>query len=221
MANALNNITFQVFAERVKRRIFNGYPSIAENTTNNEIYLYFYEACGVAITRMSNSNLQVEGVRSIPEGFLTTYKFSTFTKDYARGWYSVTLQQPPVNLPLGYSIVSPYFGNAGFVGYPLIAVHPFQRGYYSKLPTPNFGGYYFVENNIFYVDTVGADINSVGSLYVPMLSPRTATGSDTDTINMPDDAFSMVFDIVVQKLTQRLEIKKDRETDGKPIAHTT
>ena len=42
MGNTIQNITFSVFTTRVKRRLFNGYPSIAENVSDREIQLYFY-----------------------------------------------------------------------------------------------------------------------------------------------------------------------------------
>lgn len=214
MAVLINSITWAVAAERIKRRLYNGWPSIAENTTPNEIYLYLYEAIATVITQKSERGLAVEGIRAIPEGFITTYSFTNFTKDQIRGYYTVTLQQPPVGLPLGYSIISPYFATVGQVSYPLIAIHPFQRGYYDKLPSPNFGVYYFVENSTFFMDFKGQDTSIVGTLYIPMLSPRGATGQDTDVINIPDEAMSMVFDMVVQKLTQRLEVISDTINDG-------
>lgn len=210
----INQITYKVAAERIERRLFNGWPSIAANVTSNEIYLYLYEAVASVIVQQSNLNLRLEGVRSIPEGFITTYSYTTFTKDYNRGLYTVTLQAPPINLPLGYSIISPYFASNGQISSPIILVNSYQRGYNKTLPTPNFGIYSFVENSTMYLDTNGTDISLLGTLYVPMLSPRSATGNDTDLINIPDDAMSMVFDIVIQKLTQRLQVPEDNVNDG-------
>ena len=214
MANVLNTITWAVAAERIQRRIFNGWPSIAANITANETYLYLYEAIAAVITQKSEKGLAIEGIRAIPEGFITTYTFTTLARDTTTGYYTVSLPQPPVGLPLGYSIVSPYFAQSGITSYPLIAVHPFQRGYYGKLPTPNYGAYYFVENSVMYIDMVGNDPVSAGTLYVPMQSPRSATGQDTDVINMPDEAMSMVFDMVVKKLTDRLDVPADNVNDG-------
>jgi hypothetical protein len=214
MATAIQSITFGVAAERIKRRIFNGYPTVAENLSNNELYLYLYEAIALVIVQTSEKGLQVEGARSIPEGFITTYKFTSFTKDITTGYYSVVLPHPPVGLPLGYSIVSPYFAANGTTSFPLIAVNPFQRGYYDKIASPNYGVFYFVENNDLYIDFRGKDALSAGSLYIPMLSPRPVTGNDTDLINLPDDAMSMVFDIVVNKLTQRIQMPTDEINDG-------
>ncbi len=210
----INQITYKVAAERIERRLFNGWPSIAANITSNEIYLYLYEAVAAVIIQQSNLNIRVDGVRSIPEGFITTYKYSTFSKDYNTGLYYITLQAPPINLPLGYSIISPYFANNSNVSSPLILVSSYQRGYNKLLPTPNFGIYAYVEGSTMFIDTNGTDITLLGTLYVPMLSARSATGNDTDVINIPDDAMSTVFDIVIQKLTQRLQIPQDNVNDG-------
>jgi hypothetical protein len=214
MATTISSITYAVAVERIKRRIFNGWPTVAENLSNNELLLYLYEAIALVMVQTSNNGLQVDGIRSIPEGFITTYKFTSFTKDTLTGYYTFILPHAPIGLPLGYSILSPYFASASGTSYPLIAVHPYQRGYYDKIASPKYGIFYFVENNDFYIDFRGADAMAVGTLYVPMLSPRPQTGNDTDLVNLPDDAMSMVFDIVVNKLTQRLKAPQDNLNDG-------
>jgi hypothetical protein len=216
----LTNITWGVFCERINRRLFNGWKSISENVTANEILLYAYEAIATVITRMSNEGLMLDGVRRIPEGFITTYRFTTFTKDQVTGKYTITLPAPPVNLELGYSIVEPYFAAGGNVSYPLVAVHPYQRSYYNKIATPNVGAFYYVENSVMYIDSNAVDLKNAGyTLCVPMLSPRSATGNDTDTMNLPDDAFNMVFDMVIEKLTGREAVPQNLVNDGVSTMH--
>ena len=221
MASIIGNITFAILFERIKRRLANNYGSIFDNISNNEISLYLYEALAVAITQQSNAGLGIDGIRAIPEGFLTTYSFSSFNKDYDRGIWTISLPQPPVNLPLGYSIVSPYFSKNGSTSIPLIAINPYQRGYASKLGKPNYGVYYWVENNIMFLDGDGRDITQLGKLYVPMQSPRSETGDDNDTISLPDDQMSFVFDLVINKLTLRQQVTHQPEITGKPEPHTT
>ena len=220
MATTIGSTTWSVFTERIKRRLFNGWQSVAENTTDREIQLYIQEAIAAVMVQRVEKNISLEGVRQVPEGFITTYSFTwslssnPFTVDYTRGLVGIILPQPIIGLPLGYSIVEPYFGNTGQMSYPLIAVHSFQRSYYNKLPTPNFGAYYWVENNNMYIDFQGGDYTTIGTLYVPMLATRSETGNDTDIINIPDDAMSMVFDIVIKKLTERVETPSDNVNDG-------
>ena len=218
MGATIQNITFSVFTTRVKRRLFNGYPSIAENVSDREIQLYFYEAAGQVMVRMSEKGMAMDGVRSIPEGFITTYKFTTFTKNDDTNYYQITLPQQPIGLPLGYSIIDPYFASKGVKSIPLFALDAHQRGYNHFMPTPNIGVAYFVENSTLYLDTKNISPNGQ-TLYVPMLSTRSATGLDSDIINVPDDAMAMIFDIVINKLTARLQVATDDVNDG--VMHPT
>jgi len=214
MSTLVGNITWAKAIRRINRRIMNGYPSIGSTLSDNEIELYLIEAIATVMIQEANTSMQIEGVRSIHEGFITTYKITTITKDNTTGFYTVTLPHPPIGMPLGLSIISPYFASSGQISFPLIAVHPNQRGIYNQMPTPNYGIYYWVENNTMYLDGRGVIVSGLGTLYIPMPSPRPATNNDTDPINLPDEAMSMVFDMVVTKLTARLQTPQDNFNDG-------
>ena len=213
----INQVTFKVFFERVKRRLSNGWPNIKFNITDNEIALYLYGCAATVITQTSDKSYSIDGIRSAPEGFITNYKFtgSQITYSNDNGLYTVTLTAPPVGLPLGYSIKSPYFSGGGAESYPLIAVHSFNRGYALKLPTPNFGVYYRVTGSSFEMETQGFDlINSGLNLNIPMLTARSATNNYSDVINMSDEAIEMVFDMVIKELTERMNTPTDMVNDG-------
>lgn len=206
MSATIANITYAVFTTQVKRWLYNGYASVAENVTDREIQLYFYEAAASVMVRYSEKSMQMDGVRSVQEGFITTYKFTSFAKDDTTGFYSIQLPQQPIGLPLGYSIIEPYFAKSGATSFPCFFLTAHQRAYNQRIPSPNFGFYVFVENSTLFIDARGANPNSAGTLYVPMLSTRSSTGNDTDVINLTDDAMSQVFDIVTAKLTERLHL---------------
>jgi len=213
----ITGVTFGVFCERVKRRLSNGWPTIKFNITDNEILLYFYGSAATVIKNTSDAAYRVDGIRSAPEGFLTNYQFlgSAITWDKNSGMYTVPLLAPPVDLPLGYSVKSPYFSGYQSESYPLIAMHSFNRGYAMKLPTPNYGVYYRVTGQTFEMDSRGYDlVNSNLTLNIPMLSPRSATGNFTDLINMPDEAIEMAFEMVIKELTERQNTPTDRVNDG-------
>jgi hypothetical protein len=213
----ITQITYKVVCERIKRRLANGWPNIKFNITDNEILLYFYDAVATVITKYSNDAYSAEGVRSVPEGFITTYKFTgtQISRDQDTGEYYIILPAPPVNLPLGYSIVSPTFAGSASRSYPLIAIHPHQRGYWNKIATPDYGVYYWVEGSMMYMDSRGVNlINSGLTLYLPILSPRSATGDYSDVVNIPDDAMNLCFEMVVQALTERRNTPTDRVNDG-------
>ena len=217
MSTIINNITFGVFVERIKKFAENNWPDQKLDVTSNEILLYVYEAIGKAIVEASNLSYTATGIRSIPEGFITTYQIlsSSFVQDPVSGIYQFTMPSPPVNLPLGYSITAPYFGANASKSYPLIAVNPSQVGFFDKIESPNYGVFYWVTNSIFNMQCDYDDLTAANlTLYLNMMTPRSLTGSDSDVISIPDDELSNVFDTVVQKLIARMNRPKDLANDS-------
>ena len=212
----IKSITYKVFIEQIQRRIQNDFPSSESTVTANEIALYVYQAIATAITQASERAFAVDGIHSAPEGFITTFKFppSAIKKDYDTGCYEVTLPHPPVNLPLGYSIMAPYFTERGQKTYPVIWINSYHKSYALKLATPDYGIYCEAEGDKLIFTCPDYDlINSGMKLFVPMLSPR-GSGNDTDTINVADDVLAFVFDAVVARMTQRVATPKDTINDG-------
>jgi len=211
--------TFGQFFDRVKKFLQNNWSDVKFDLTDNDIGMYTYECIGAVIAQMSERAFQEVGIRSVPEGFITTYKFTgaDMSQDKDTGYYSLTLPSPPVGLPLGISLQSITFAKQGQVSFPVIWVNPYQKGFYDRIATPNFGVYGWVEGSTLFLNTqafdlIGADL----SIRVPMLSTRTATGSADDIMNVPDDALSMIFDMVVQKLTAKESKPRDNVNDGSP-----
>lgn len=215
----ITTLTYDTFIERIKKRLANGWPNIKFSITDNEILMYVYEATATAITMLSTQGLKLDGIRAVPEGFLTTYKIaaSSFVQDTNTSYFSVAMPAPLINLPLGYSISEPYFAGAGVPGLPIILVHARQKGFWNKIPTPDYGVYAWVEGLSFIMDGRGLNLALSGqTLYLRMLSPRSATGNTSDVMTMPDEAIKMVFDLVIDELTKRLQTPKDKTNDGNP-----
>lgn len=206
MGTILTSITFGKAVERIQKFLANNYADISNNVDDNEILMYFFGAAGEIIEHDANQKYAVEGIYPGQDSFITTYTFaaSTLTYDWDVGNYTLTLPFPPVNLPLGYSIKSPVFVGMGGISFPLLPIQAYQRGYDRQLPFPDFGGSYQVEGDQMTIDAPNVDLlNSGWTLKVPMLSPRSKTGNDTDIIQMPDAALEMVFDMVVERLVNR------------------
>lgn len=213
----IKNVTYKAFIEQIQRRLQNDFPSHEFTVTDNEIGLYIYQALATVITNLANQSYAMEGLMVVPEGFISRFKFpaSTFKRDADTGEYNVTLPHPPINLPLGYSIMSPFLAGAGTKSVSLIAINSFQKGYALKFAHPDYGVFYEVEGSNMILTSEDFDlINSGLSLFVPMLSPRGKTGSDTDTINASDETLAMVFDAVVARLSQRVATPRDADNDG-------
>lgn len=213
----IKNITYKVFIEQIQRRLQNDFPSSEFTVTANEISLYVYQALSTAITVAANQYYALEGMYTTPDSFVSTFKFpaSSLTRDWDTGRYLITLPHPPVNLPLGYSILSPVLVGQGRKSISLIAINGYQKGYALKFAVPGYGIFYEIEGNQMLITCEDMDlINSDLKLYVSMLSPRGQTGNDTDTINAPDETLAVVFDQVVARLAQRVATPKDANNDG-------
>lgn len=208
--------TYGTLIERIKKFIENGWPTITFTSTDNEILLYVYEAVGQAIVTASNQGLQIDGIRSLPEGYITEFSFdmSVIPTDVDTNNKIIDLPAPPVSLPLGYSISAPYFTGLGSSSYPLIAIESHTRGYALKLPTPNFGVYYYIQGSkMNLVSPSAADLSSF-KLKVPMMSPRSQNGSMDDQLNIPDDQMGPIFDTVTNRLIKKHAQPKDNVNDG-------
>ncbi len=203
----ITTITFGKFFERMQKFLANNYADISNNISSNEIAMYTYGAMAEVIEAEAKQQYLVEGIYPGQDGFITTYTFaaSTLVYDWNVGiYYSLTLPFPPVNMPLGYSIKSAQFTGRGGISFPLFPVQAYQRGYDAQLPFPDIGGSYWVEGDQMFISAPNVDLVSTGwTLRVPMLSPRSKTGADTDIIQMPDSALEMVFDRAIERLVNR------------------
>lgn len=207
--------TFGMFAEMVQRRLQNDFPNSESTVTDNEIFAYLFPAIAQVVTAMAAQYYAVEGVFPDMNSFNLTYKFdlaTAVTKDADTGDYFLTLPQVPVGLPEGVSIKSPTLIGGGRRSYPLIYLAGYARNYGLKMPTPAYGGYWYNEGSKLVIIT-DEDLKTSGKkLSVTMLATRGQ--SDTDAMNLTDDAFAGVFDMVVAKLTQRIMQPQDLQNDG-------
>lgn len=214
----ISTVTYGTFIEQIKKRLFNNWPSADQaNLSNNEVALYVFQAIATVMTTLANQRYSVEGIYSTSEAFITTYKIalSTATKDTDTNDYSVALPHPPLNLPMGFSVQTPKYAKGNGVLTSLMLIDSYAKGYATSMIEKPTGDYYYVEGSKLLIVT-STDLIATGwKLLVPMLSSRSATGAETDTINLSDEALSMVFDIVVAKLQQRLGIPVDLVNDGK------
>ncbi len=216
-------VSFGQLIERVRRYLSNQWPDVADTTTSNEIALYIFEAIGEVITQQAGQKYAAEGIYPSQDSFVTTYAFpcSGMTYDLTSQIHTITLPFPPINLPLGYSIKSPYFAgtNAPGKSSPLMPIQGYQKGYWSALPMPDsWPGTYEVEGNLMNVYVNNGIMLTISgwTLKIPMLSARSRTGSDDDLINLPDGEMSMVFDLVIGKLTNKLNRPRTAAATGQP-----
>jgi hypothetical protein len=197
--------------ERVQRYLSNGLVSDDFAPSKNEISLYINDAIAAVVTKTAKGNYGLDAVLSVPEGVLSRFSFTSFTKDSGTGEWYVTLPDAPLSLPLGYSISDVYFTGTKGRGIPCYAVNQKAESYFRNLPRPT-AAYYYIEGGKMYL----CDINLLATdltLKVVMVSPSST--NDDSTINLSPDLVQEVFNIVVAQMTQRFAtMKVDNNNDG-------
>jgi hypothetical protein len=97
--------------QRIRQHMVDGYPTAEFGSSENEVLLYIDQALAYTLVGQVWNNAKIEGSIAVPEAYITTYALPALQQDnITKEWYS-TLPQPPINLPLGYSLTG-YFANS-------------------------------------------------------------------------------------------------------------
>lgn len=193
--------------QRIRKHVSNGYANDDFSTSDKEIMLYIDEALAFNAIGQVYAGAKVLGTIDVPEGYLTTYQLSALIQDQTTGAWYATLPQPPVSLPLGYSITRAYFANAGNgVSQDILPIKAKRAAYRNNMPRPA-GAEYRVNGSKIYITANDGSPLYNQPVYVEMLNTRTS--NINETLNLPDDAIEGIFNNVVQKLTQRYGMPKD------------
>lgn len=192
--------------ERIERHIVNGWPTSSFSVTANEILLYIDQAAAFTVIGQVYQGAKVEGNLIVPEGWLTTYSL-TVAQDVPSGFWYATLPQPPVSLPLGYSISRVYAAVSGNgQSDDFVPIESKRVGYRSLMQqTP--GARYWVEGSKMWMAM--SDNSSLFDFPVYVQMIKTRTESLTETLNLPDDAIEAIFQSVVAKILQRMQLPMD------------
>lgn len=213
-------ITFnkKMLIERVKRHIADGWPTNSFSASDKEILLYIDSAIAQAIIGHAYVNAKIEGALCTPEAYLITYALTLPVFNENLGEYSTTLPQPPISLPLGYSITTVFFGGKKGRSQAAWPIKAKRVSYRADMPVPN-GVRYWVEGSVLKLaPSNGQPLNpGINTLYVTMPATRTADVNETMTI--PDDDISGIFDYTVKQLIQRMNVPKDIIQDNLPAGN--
>lgn len=199
--------TKKLLIQRIRQHIVNDFPSSELNISVNETLLYIDQALAPTIIGQVYQGAKVEGNLAMPEGFLTTYLLPALTQNSITREWSGTLPQPPLSLPLGYSITRGYFANsANGIGTDVIWIKSKRVARRRYMPQ-QFGVKARVEGSTIYLEASGGTSLLNQNFYVTMAKSR--TDDINETLNMPDDAIESIFQNVIAKLKDRLQLPKD------------
>lgn len=210
--------TKKVFIERLKRHMNDGFPNASFGASDKEILLYIDEAVAFSLVGQAYEGAKVEGNLVVPEAYLTTYSLSLLQNVNTGEWYT-TLPQPPVSLPLGYSINRVYFASTSDgVSQEVLPISAKRRGYRNNMPRPA-GAEYWVEGSTLWVTANDGSPLFGLTLYVNMAKSR--SDDINETMNLPDDIIEGVFNKVIAKMTNRIQLPSDIVNDNLPAGNKT
>lgn len=197
----------------------NGFPNDSYATSDNEIMLYIDQAIAFGLVGQVWANAKVTGVMEMPDAYILTFELDALVEDVVTGEWYTSLPQPPLGLPLGYSINRIYSASTGSgVSQDFFMIKAKRVGRRANMPMP--GG--------IRVWVKGKQLRCVASDNQPLLGvpvfvdmPTDRTSDITQDMNLPDDAIETIFGNVVQKLTQRYQQPKDVIADNLPAGNNT
>jgi hypothetical protein len=163
---------------------------------------------------LAYQNAKVEGALAVAEAFLITYNITTISQDQNTGYWFATLPQPPLSLPLGYSINRVYFAStANGISQDATPIKAKRLGYRNNMPFPT-GVRYWVENSILWL-AANNNMPLLGqNLYVQMPSSRTADMNAP--MSIPDDIIDYIFNTATQTLSKKFTEPRDVVKDYLP-----
>jgi hypothetical protein len=211
--------TKKLFVQRIRQDLANDFPDAEFAISEREVLLHIDQALAFTAVGQIYAGAKVLGTLEVPEGFLTRYLLAALIQDPVTSEWYATLPQPPVSLPLGYSITRAYFASSEFgVSQEILPIKAKRAAYRNNMPRPA-GAEYKVNNSIIYITANDGSPLSDLSVYVEMLNTRTS--SMTETLNLPDDAIEGIYNSAYQKLVQRYKMPKDTILDDVGAGNTT
>jgi len=208
------NYSWAQYIERIKKHISSGFPGDDWNITDNEVLLYINEAMAYGAVGQIWNGAKVLGEMQVPEGYIVKFELDSLTQDTVSGKWVTYLPQPPLSIPLGYSINRIYPATTGFgQGKDVILLKSKRIGRRRDMPL-QFGVYGEIQNRTLILWASDGSSLSGQRFYAEM--PSTRAVSVTDAMPLPDDASKMLFDIVVSRIKDRMQIPQDIVQDDLP-----
>ena len=211
--------TKKLLVQRFRQDLANDFPDSEFSISENEVLLHIDQALAYNAVGQVYSGAKVLGTLEVPEGYITRYSLSSLVQDPITSEWYATLPQPPVSLPLGYSITRAYFASTlNGVSQEILPIKAKRAAYRNNMPRPS-GAEYKVNGSIIYITANDGSPLSDLQVYVEMLNSRTS--SMTETLNLPDDAIEGIYNLAYAKLVQRYKMPKDVIADNIGAGNTT
>lgn len=205
-------ITTRQLIDRCIRTYYNDYPSEEATLTSNFVLLHINDAVATALSKRMQENYIVTGIQSIPDGFISTFKITSFVKDDNTGYYTASMPHPPMGTPENSGVSGVYFSTVKGQSKPVLEIKQNEVDYFRSMPLPPNAAYYWIEGNTL-VLFVKTSLPQGASVYIRMASH--ITSSLDAPMNVPPDLVDVIYQMVMQKLMVEKQVVTDNVLDGK------
>lgn len=209
--------TKKMLIERIQRHMNNQFPDTDFKTSANEILLYIDSALADSIVGKSYEGAKVEGVLVSPEAFYLTSLLPAVQQDQNTFLWFTTLPQPPLSLPLGYSVSDIFFTDPT-VGksQSVFMIRAKRVAYRNYMPKPSGVQGWIEGGKLILEGSEGQPLIGI-PVYATMLSSRTTDVNDT--MNVADDVLERIFTAVTARIKDRMGIPMDIIKDNLPAGN--
>lgn len=209
--------TKKMLIQRLRQHIAKTFPNSSFPISETETLLYIDQALAVAIVGKAYEGAKIEGALVVPDAFYLTSQLPALAQDSVTGYWYTTLPQPPISLPLGYSISRMYFADSVYgVSQSINPIEAKRVSYRMNMPLPT-GTRYWVEGSKVFVAASDGQSLLNQNVYATIASTRTEDVDDV--MNVPDDAIEIIFNNVTAKLMQRMGMPQDIISDNLPAGN--
>lgn len=210
--------SIRMMVQLIRRYLNNTFVGDSFSISTNEIALHIWKSASDKIVQLAYKNAQMEAALSVAEAFLETYSIPVTEQDPITQYWIITLPQPPISLPLGYSINDAYFVDTTYgKSQPIFLIKAKRVSYRNFMPMPT-GIRGWVEGLTMWLVASNnmSLLNGTARVSMP-----TARISDLDApFHLPDDIVTAIYDEVVTKLSERFKEPRSDIKSGEPAGNT-
>lgn len=212
-------MTRRALIERIRRQIYNGQPSDDATITVGLVNNYLNDAIAFAAKSNYIENIKLDGIKSVNNGFYSTFKGISVIQDEQFTW-KIQLPQIPVGIGDNEGLSTLVFKDAqsNRISQTVIWVSENQKGYFdgmrpipNKLLAYNNGEFVFVKSTLLLFQYTAQVTMVSGGLSNDLSS----------TVNVPPDYFPSVMSYMQQQLLLEANQAKDVTNDGEDFKVTT
>lgn len=204
-------LTREQYIEQIRRQIYGGFPQDDAEITVSLVNIWLDQAIAYAAQKCYQDNLKIEGIAFVNNGFYSTFKNISVTKDENFLWKAELPQIPPgIGSSEGISTVV-FKSSTNQISFPVILMsqnqRSFQRGM-REIPNKLIG--YQEGNYIYALSTIQL---SQYTMTCTMISG--GVSSDLDSVlNVPPDYLTFVTEYLKQQLGFERNQPVDAVSDG-------